>query len=55
VDLSQIGMARRRRLGEDVRELERIMEENKHASRTTPHVNFIDGCEEEPKRHFLVR
>lgn len=45
-----IGMARRKRLGEDVSQLERLLAENEAGPREMPHVNYIDGSEDEEGR-----
>jgi magnesium-transporting ATPase (P-type) len=47
---TEIGMARRRRLGMDVSDLQRLMDDNKRKPREIPHVNYIEGSESHPGR-----
>lgn len=57
VGTTEIGLARRRRTGADVTELERLAaqaeEMSKPGKRQTPHVLFIDGVEGEEGRFLL--
>jgi hypothetical protein len=46
-------MARRRRQGENVRGLQALMDAHEAMRTPIPHVNFIDGCEDYPKRMLL--
>lgn len=50
---TQIGLARRRRNGEDISKLQALMDRFDESGERVPHVNFIDGCEDEPGRVLL--
>jgi phospholipid-transporting ATPase len=45
---TQIGLVRRRRLGENTTVLERLMDDIKGRQRAVPHVNFMDGSDSNP-------